>query len=231
MKHRKFWWWLIMIILITIMIIVPIYNSKGFQSYIINHSQTKIAKKITQKNIENANHSDGNYNGKLTQDANNKILMKNQLKANHVQPLGIMSIPAIKMVNPILNGYGDDGSYLALGACTMKPNQIMGQGNYALAGHYMKSNTIFHSLSKTQIGMNVYLTNLHHIYDYKVTNVQTIDDNDIQVINSTAQPTVTLITCVGLNATPYRTCVKGKLIKIIPSSVKNLKKFDLDLNR
>ena len=218
-----------MIILVAIMIIVPVYNSKAFQAHLINHSQTKIAQKLTPQAVDQAKHNQGNYNGKLTADANNQTVLKNRLAAAHVQPLGVMSIPAIQMVNPILNGYGNDGAYLALGACTMHPNQVMGQSNYALAGHYMASNTVFHSLSKTQVGMHVYTTDLHHIYDYQVTSVQTIDDTDEQVIAPTTQPTITLITCVGLNETPYRTCVKGKLVQTLPSSATNLKKYHLKI--
>lgn len=119
-----------------------------------------------------------------------------------------MSIPAVKMVNPIINGYGETGDYLALGACTMKSNQIMGQSNYALAGHYMDSDTVFHSLNKVTKGMNVYLTDLKQIYVYQVNNVTTIDKYDVNVINDVPnQQLVTLLTCVGMQQTPYRTLV------------------------
>lgn len=203
-----------------------VLNNKKIQGMIINHSQNKIENNLSLKQISKAKQEPANYQPQNTTDADTKTVIDNAIKAKHIQPLGKMSIPAINMKNLILNGYGNDGAYMALGACTMK-DETMGQGNYALAGHYMASNTIFHSLSKTPINAKVYITNLKKIYEYQVTSNQTINKLDTSVLDDTPQPTITLITCVGLNITPYRTCVKGKLISVKPATQANLKKVAL----
>ena len=205
-----------------------IYNSKFTQNSFVNHSQSTIMKKTNKNDMSKANKKKGNFNPNDTSIASQSTVIKNAIKAKHVFPIGIMSIPDIKITNPILKGYGNDGSYLALGACTAKANDIMGQGNYALVGHYMNSNTVFHSLNKAKPGMKIYITDKKNIYTYQVTSNQTIDHMDVNVLNDTQIPSITLITCKGLNETPLRTCVKGKLIAIHPSTNKLLKQYQLE---
>ena len=48
---------------------------------------------------------------------------------------GAIAIPKVNLYLPILLGLSDDS--LSTGAGTMRKNQVMGQGNYPLAGHYM----------------------------------------------------------------------------------------------
>lgn len=204
------------------------FNNKGVQTHFINASQEKVLRKANRKQIKNNEKKEGNYNPSDTSLANAQTVLKNRLKAENVQPLGVMTVPQIKMKNPILNGYGPKGEYLALGACTMKLGERMGQGNYSLAGHYMQGNTVFHSLSKIQPGMHVYVTDKQNIYDYQITSNQTVSHLDTSVINETTNPTITLITCVGLNQTPWRTCIKGNLVNTLPANSQNLKKYNLN---
>ncbi|UZM99972.1 class A sortase [Lysinibacillus sp. MHQ-1] len=52
----------------------------------------------------------------------------------------------------------------------MKPNQHLGQGNYALAGHYFEEKDIlFSPLYQTQIGDIIYVTDMSNVYEYKLT--------------------------------------------------------------
>lgn len=202
-------------------------NSQFFQGELIRYSQKQNTSHVSQKTINQNKQKQANFSGKATTEADAQTVFDNTTKKD-VPVIGMMSIPAVKMVNPIINGYGETGDYLALGACTMKPNQIMGQGNYALAGHYMDSDTVFHSLNKVTKGMNVYLTDLKQIYVYQVNNVTTIDKYDVNVINDVPnQQLVTLLTCVGMQQTPYRTLVQGKLVKTIKANNANLKKYNL----
>lgn len=228
MKRKKRIIWFIGLCLLLCSATLFVLNNKNFQSQLINSSQEKVLSNANPQNIKQNETKKGNYNPSDTKLANAQTVLKNRMKAEDANPVGIMSIPDIKMKNPILNGYGPKGEYLALGACTMKLDEHMGQGNYSLAGHYMKGNTVFHSLSKTKPGMHVYVTDKQNIYDYQVTSNQTIDRLDTAVINETQQPTITLITCEGLNQTPWRTCIKGNLVNTLPATKDNLKKFNLN---
>jgi sortase A len=57
------------------------------------------------------------------------------VKNNDVRPIGKLAIPHVKMALPILKGLANDN--LSVGAGTMKSDQKMSSGNYALAGHYI----------------------------------------------------------------------------------------------
>lgn len=205
-----------------------ILNNHHTQALMINHAQTNILKRTTAKSIQNHQSQPANFNANQTKDATTNTVIYNQLHQKYANAIGIMSIPQINMQNPIFNGYGNNGAFLALGACTMKPNQVMGQGNYALAGHYMAGDTVFHELSHADVGMKVYITNLKHIYVYTINHKSIINHYDVGVINDVPQQKmITLITCIQLNATPYRTLVQGQLTQVLPASSQNLKQYQL----
>lgn len=52
----------------------------------------------------------------------------------------------------------------------MKAKQKMGQGNYALAGHYLvaRNQALFAPLERVRLGSSVYLTDLTKIYQSRV---------------------------------------------------------------
>lgn len=230
MKKIIYWLlWLFSILLIIFGGLGIWLNNSNTQASMINKTQQHIMKQITPQSINQAKNKNSNFKADTTKEAKTSTVIYNRLHNKNANAIGIMSIPEIKMTNPIFNGYGDNGNYLALGACTMKPNQVMGQGNYALAGHYMQGNTVFHSLSKAQKGMYVYITNLKHIYQYQIDNVTTINKYDVGVINNiTNQKTITLITCIQLNETPYRTLVQGHLTKVMSANQQNLNQYNLN---
>ena len=203
-------------------------NSNWLQGELIKYSQSQNTTHVSKQTITKNQHRPANYSGSTTLEADRQTVFDNT-KIKDLPVLGMMSIPAVKMYNPIITGYGTNGAYLAVGACTMKPDQVMGQGNYALAGHYMDSDTIFHNLNKVTKGIHVYLTDLQHIYVYQVNTINTITKYDVNVINNIPnQQLVTLITCVQLNETPYRTVVQGNLVKTLPANRQNLTNYALD---
>lgn len=138
------------------------------------------------------------------------IVMANMNKAN-ITILGGISIPNVGMNLPI--GEGVSNATLALTAGTMKKEQVMGEGNYALAGHHMKrQNLLFSPLFKVKIGDPVYLTDLHYIYEYRIEGKSTIEATDIEVIEDrVGEKTLTLITC-DLDGTK-RLSIRGAFVR------------------
>lgn len=61
-----------------------------------------------------------------------------EFNSNYV--VGKITIPSVHLNLPIL--YGVSNNNLWFGACTMKPNQKFGQGNFALAGHTMANQNL-----------------------------------------------------------------------------------------
>ncbi|WP_233005523.1 class A sortase [Exiguobacterium aurantiacum] len=127
--------------------------------------------------------------------------------------LGLISIPDVNLELPIL--YGLDNENLAVGAGTMDPSQHMGTGNYALAGHYTQSPTaLFGPLHTLDIGMSIYVTDMKHTFQYEVTSLETVPPTQVDVLEPTTEPTITLVTCT-FDATE-RLIVKGRLMKQTP---------------
>lgn len=131
--------------------------------------------------------------------------------------LGQIAIPELHMRIPIYKGVSN--YVLATGAGTMKENQKMGEGNYALASHnYFGDKTIlFSPLVDAKQGMKIYTTDLENIYEYEITSVDIIEPTKVSVIYDQKDKTeITLITCDDLNAT-NRYCVKGKFVTKYPA--------------
>lgn len=133
-----------------------------------------------------------------------------QFKAKHF--IGVVAIPQINLSVPISEGV--DNQTLKQGAGTLRKDQQMGVGNYALAGHNMhKGSTILFGplYTSAKVGQTIYLSDLKNVYEYKTNLVQQIPATDIGVVSNTSDNIVTLITCN--NDGSARIEVRGKLIK------------------
>lgn len=127
--------------------------------------------------------------------------------------IGRISIPDVELELPIL--YGLDNENLAVGAGTMNPDQQMGIGNYALAGHYTQSPTaLFGPLHLISVGTPIYVTDMMNTFQYEVTSLETVPPTRVDVLEPTAGPTITLVTCT-FDATE-RLIVKGRLVNQTP---------------
>ncbi|EOS7791546.1 class A sortase [Enterococcus hirae] len=127
--------------------------------------------------------------------------------------VGTLSIPSIHMELPILEGISQ--SNLSVGAGTMKPNQIVGEGNFALAGHYMTdSGLLFGGLKNVNTGDQVSLTYQNQQAIYQVTEIKKISADNGYVIDDTeGNGILTLITCdSSVVGTDGRLMVRANLI-------------------
>lgn len=125
--------------------------------------------------------------------------------------IGGIAIPSVKMNLPIFKGVSN--YVLAVGAGTMKEEQSMGVGNYALASHYMYDPTLlFAPLVNVELGQSVLLTDLDYIYEYKVTYKEYVEPTRVEVIDDvTGKQLVTLVTCDVSGAN--RLIVQGELVR------------------
>ena len=131
---------------------------------------------------------------------------------HHLPTIGVISIPDVSLKLPIIKGLDDES--LAVGAGTMHPDQQMGKGNYALAGHYLRNaDALLGPLHEIEVGATIYLQDDTQTYEYVVTSLETVSPERIDVLDDTISPTLTLITCTF--DTKKRLIVKGALV---PSS-------------
>lgn len=168
---------------------------------------TEMAGKIPYQRVT------GNYTGEdvemlrlgnLSADAGNLIQQYG---------VGIIRIPSIEMELPVLEGITQ--ANISIGAGTVKPNQRIGRGNFALLGHYMtNSGLLFGGLKNVQVGDEVYLTFYDKDAAYIVQEVKIVHQSEGKyMLDNPEEPHyLTLITCDGSRGgTDYRLIVRASL--------------------
>lgn len=125
-----------------------------------------------------------------------QTVAKARMNKSSIKVIGSIAIPSVDLYLPI--GKGVSNETLALAAGTLKADQTMGQGNYALAGHHMiKHGALFSPLYyRSKVGQMIYLSDVTHIYAYRTSQRTFIKATDVQVIDDVpGKKLVTLITC------------------------------------
>lgn len=100
-----------------------------------------------------------------------------------------------------------------------------GQGNVFIAGHssYLiwdkgKYKDVFANLDRLVTGDQAAVTYKGLVYIYQVTNTKVVQPTDTSVLAQTADPTLTLMTCVPVGTSKNRLIVSFKLVSASPST-------------
>ncbi|MFI2130245.1 class A sortase [Lysinibacillus fusiformis] len=179
-----------LIIGLLLIFITPIQNA-----LIARMSDQFNAVEYSTDDIKKNNQLDANFEFEAVQSLSIAEVLQAQINASKMPVIGSIAVPSVHMQLPILKGVGN--AVLAIGAGTMKPNQQLGQGNYALAGHYFEEKDIlFSPLYQAQIGDIIYVTDMSNVYEYKLATKKIIAATDVYIVdNIPNQTTLTLITC------------------------------------
>lgn len=136
----------------------------------------------------------------------------NETNADNVQfnGLGGIAIPAVGLNLPIFKGVSNYS--LIVGAGTMKEDQQMGHGNYALASHHMlEPELLFGPLLNVSLGQSIYLTDLDYVYQYDISYKEYVAPNRTDLIEDVDDETLlTLVTCDATGAN--RLVVQAKYV-------------------
>ncbi len=117
------------------------------------------------------------------------------MAAAHALPrgalLGRMEIPKLGISVMVLEGDGDDVLRKAVGhvPTTALPG---GPGNVVIAGH---RDTFFRALRRIRKDDDIIFTTTQGIYNYHVGSIEKVGPQDVQVLDASPQPTLTLVTC------------------------------------
>lgn len=127
--------------------------------------------------------------------------------------IGEIIIPSVGIHLPIIRGMTNET--LSAGAGTFRPDQVMGQGNYALASHRMHHpDLLFTPLERIALGDNVYLRGIDNIYIYTVTKIEIVGYYRGDVVEDmVGEGLLTLITCT--EDMVDRLKVRGELEQIV----------------
>jgi sortase A len=121
-----------------------------------------------------------------------------------------IQIPAIHVDAPVVQGDGWDQLKKGVGQHlgSTDPGQV---GNVVLSGHDDVFGEIFRDLSNLQPGDQVILYTAQHQYIYAVTSSQIVEPTQVEVMASTGDATVTLISCYPYLIDNKRIVVFAKL--------------------
>ncbi len=209
-------------IILLIVGLILIFN-RQIRNQMVRQNQYKALGSLTAEKIEKNQKKKGMYDFSKVKEIDFAQVTRSQVK-NNSDAIGAMAIPDVNMYLPVMLGLSDDA--MSTGGGTMRDGEVMGQGNFALAGHYMTSKgVLFSPLEDSKKGQLIYLTNLKKIFVYKIYMKKKVNPYAVWLVNNTKKPIVTLITCAdgGVN----RWAVRGNLIKTEQATNKNLQVFKL----
>ncbi|MGY3765516.1 class A sortase [Vagococcus vulneris] len=168
--------------------------------------------KYTAKDIEANKKKEATFNFDNVQSLDFNLVAEARKNTANMHVLGGIAIPSVELNLPIFKGISNYS--IAVGAGTMKEDQIMGQGNYGLASHYMYDpKLLFAPLVRVEKGSSIFLTDLEYIYEYKVTMKEYVEPTRVEVIDDVpGKRMVTLVTCDVTGAN--RLIVQGELVKV-----------------
>ena len=111
--------------------------------------------------------------------------------SNNGDFIGEINIPSVGISAIILEG--SDERSLRLGVGHIPGTAFPGEpGNVSLAAH---RDTFFRSLRKIRKNDEIHLVTFNNSYDYRVDWTRVVSPDDIDVLKSSEEPVLTLITC------------------------------------
>lgn len=173
---------------------------------------------LTAEQVAENTPQTGNFDYSTLDAIDDTQVLNAVVSGTRMKAIGVLAIPSISVRLPI--GYGLSFENMALGAGTLKPDQVMGQGNYALASHTLDNNArpdlLFGSLHTMTKGQTIYMTDMTNVYTYEVIESHEIEPTDVHVLDETDRNVITLITCTRNG--DKRWYVRGKLVKVNPNN-------------
>lgn len=198
-----------------------IFN-EPLKQFAVSHMSNHYLTSLTADDVKKNQNKKAEYDFKKVKPISASQVAKASINNNAIA-IGKMSVPAVDLYLPIVKGLSNDA--LSTGGGTMKPDQKMGKGNYALAGHYMTNKgVLFSRLENAQLGDLAYITNMKKVYTYKIYFKKIVPPTAVYMIDdSPGKKLLTLITCAdgGTN----RWAIQASLIKTQKANSKSLAVF------
>lgn len=209
--------WLINIGLLLLLLIglALIFNNQ-IRSWIVQiNSEAYSASRLTPEQVKKNAQRKVSYNFDAVESLSTESVLKAQLKNKDLPVIGVIAIPDVSVNLPIFKGLSNVA--LLTGAGTMKADEAMGKGNYALASHRTEDGvSLFSPIERVKPDQLIYVTDLTTVYTYRVTSVNKVEPTRVELIDDVPnKKLITLITCGDLQATT-RIAVQGELITTTP---------------
>lgn len=226
-----------LIALLLIIGLILIFNNPIRNALIGMNTKKYEISKVTTEQIKKNEKKDASFDFASVKLIDFQTVVGNQFNSHSLPVIGAVAVPEVGINLPIFRGV--DNTSLLYGAGTLKPDEEMGKGNYALASHNVTGyladvSLLFSPLSKAKSGMTVFLTDKTTIYQYKIDDVYSITPEHVELIEDNIGKTeVTLVTCADPQA-KERIIVHGnyeKSVKFKDATKEMQDAFSLDTNQ
>jgi len=213
-KNRKNLFINILASFLILISLALIFNSQIRNIFMIWNTNKYQISQVSKEKLEENEGADGNFDFNSVKAISSEAVLAAQWDAQKLPVIGGIAIPELELNLPIFKGLNNINLYY--GAGTMKPDQVMGQGNYSLASHHVFSaknaeNMLFSPLDRAEKGMKIYLTDKDKVYSYEITEVKRVTPDRVDEIQDREGiDEITLVTCVDYDAAE-RIIVKGIL--------------------
>jgi sortase A len=107
------------------------------------------------------------------------------------EPMGRIEVPRLHVSAAVANGDDDGTLRVAIGHLPDTPFPWEA-GNSALAGH---RDTFFRELRNIRVGDEMRVATPYGDFNYQVSGTRIVTPDDLSVLEPTAEPTLTLVTC------------------------------------
>ncbi|MCK3894472.1 class A sortase [Streptococcus suis] len=219
-KKRKGSFWRNLLTVVLILISLALIFNTSIRNFIIGWNTNKYQiNNVTTEDIEKNKQAETTFDFDQVQSISTEAILAAQWDAQRLPVIGGIAVPELGINLPIFKGVFNTS--LMYGAGTMKENQEMGKGNYALASHHIfgvtgAADVLFSPLDRAKNGMKIYITDKTNVYTYVIDSVEIVSPESVYVIDDVEGRTeVTLVTCTDYNAT-QRIIVKGVLESTTP---------------
>ncbi|WP_074415432.1 class A sortase [Streptococcus suis] len=219
-KKRKGSFWRNLLTVVLILISLALIFNTSIRNFIIGWNTNKYQiSNVTTEDIEKNKQAETTFDFDQVQSISTEAILAAQWDAQRLPVIGGIAVPELGINLPIFKGVFNTS--LMYGAGTMKENQEMGKGNYALASHHIfgvtgAADVLFSPLDRAKNGMKIYITDKTNVYTYVIDSVEIVSPESVYVIDDVEVRTeVTLVTCTDYNAT-QRIIVKGVLESTTP---------------
>ncbi len=124
--------------------------------------------------------------------------------------LARLEAPSVKLTATVLEGSDDRTLRRAAGHIEYTPRPGT-YGNVGIAGH---RDTTFYPVRNLEVGDPLTLTTADRVYEYRVTRTWIVNPEQVEVLDRTDRPALTLVTCYPFNFignAPKRFIVRAQL--------------------
>ncbi|MEB7389614.1 class A sortase [Aerococcus viridans] len=209
------------LILLGIGIVIMVHQAWPVVQVYLNQQDVAVANYTAeelQENVSDQSNGQFDFNEVRNVSATEVNQVRSDIESGEadLDILGAVAIPDANLNTTVIKGLSD--AAMVSGAGTMFPDQVMGQGNYALASHHIGYGTdiLLNNISDSvTVGDKIYLTDLTNVYVYETFFVEAVNPDQVQYISQevTGNPIITLMTCTA--DLTQRWIVQGNLTETV----------------